>query len=261
MPRDLFSVKDRVTLVSGGSRGIGQAIAQGFADRGAKVIITGREAETLKQAVTAMSSPENKVLFEVGDVSDVDAIRRVVAKVHKDHGRIDTLINVAGVNRRKRMEEVTVEDYDFILDINLKGAFVMSQEVGRLMIEQNAGNQINIASLNNYAPLTGVSPYAISKGGLLMMTRSLALEWGKHGVRVNGLAPGFILTDLTQKLWSDPTMQDWAKTNTPLGRLGEVEDLVGTAVFLASDASAFMTGQTLFVDGGMSAGFNWPIPL
>ncbi len=137
----------------------------------------------------------------------------------------------------------------------------MSQEVGRLMIEQKAGNQINIASLNNYAPLTGVSPYAISKGGLLMMTRSLALEWGKHGVRVNGLAPGFILTELTRKLWSDPTMQDWAKTNTPLERLGEAFDLVGTAVFLASDASAFMTGQTLFVDGGMSAGFNWPIPL
>lgn len=261
MIQDLFSVKDQVTLVSGGSRGIGQAIAQGFVERGARVIITGREKDTLEAATMAMSSAENAVEFEVCDVADGNAIREVVANVNERHGRIDTLINVAGVNRRKRVEQVTEEDYDFILDINLKGAFLMAQEVGRLMIQQENGNQINIGSLNNYAPLTGVTPYAMSKGGLLSMTRGLALEWGRHGIRVNGLAPGFILTDLTRKLWSDETMQTWAETNTPLERLGEVEDLVGTALFLASQASAFMTGQTLFVDGGMSAGFNWPIPL
>ena len=261
MPADLFSVKDHVTLVSGGSRGIGAAIAQGFAERGARVIITGREAETLADAAEAMSSPENKFAFEVCDVADVNAIRHTVAKVKKEYSRIDTLINVAGVNRRKRAEDVTEDDYDFILDINLKGAFLMAQEAGRVMIEQGQGSQINIGSLNNYAPLTGVTPYAMSKGGLLSMTRGLALEWGPKGVRVNGLAPGFILTDLTRKLWSDPTMQAWAETNTPLKRLGEVEDLVGAALFLASPAAAFMTGQTLFVDGGVSAGINWPIPL
>ncbi len=261
MSPDLFSVKDRVTLVSGGSRGIGEAIARGFAERGSRVIITGRNAETLDAAAKAMSTAEYPVAYEVCDVANVQAVRETVAKVHEDHGRIDTLINVAGVNRRKRVEEVTEDDYDFILDINLKGAFVMAQEVGRVMIEQKSGNQINVASLNNYAPLTGVAPYAMSKGGMLSMTRSLALEWGRHGIRVNGLAPGFILTDLTRKLWSDPTMQSWAKTNTPLGRLGEVEDMVGAVVFLASHASAFMTGQTIFVDGGMSAGINWPIPL
>jgi NAD(P)-dependent dehydrogenase (short-subunit alcohol dehydrogenase family) len=261
MSPEMFSVKDRVTLVSGGSRGIGAAIAQGFAEHGARVIITGRDAETLSAAAKSMSSADNPVAFEVCDVADVNAVRNVVAKVQEDYGRIDTLINVAGVNRRKRVEEVTEDDYDFILDINLKGAFMMAQEVGRLMIARKSGNQINIGSLNNYAPLTGVAPYAISKGGMLFMTRSLALEWGCHGIRVNGLAPGFILTDLTRKLWSDPTMQAWAKTNTPLGRLGEVEDMIGTAIFLASDASAFLTGQTLFVDGGVSAGMNWPIPL
>lgn len=262
MSDQLFSVKDRVTLVSGGSRGIGAAIAQGFAERGAQVIITGREAETLAAAAKAMSSSANHaVAFEVCDVADANAVRETVAKVHRDYGRIDTLINVAGVNRRKRVQEVTEDDYDFIMDINLKGAFLLAQEVGRLMIAQKQGNQINIGSLNNYAPLTGVAPYAISKGGLLYMTRALALEWGPHGVRVNGLSPGFILTDLTRKLWSDPTMQAWAKTNTPLGRLGEVEDLIGTAIFLASDAAAFLTGQTILVDGGVSAGSNWPIPL
>lgn len=262
MPDRLFSVADKVTLVSGGSRGIGAAIAQGFAERGAIVIITGREAETLSSAAMAMSAAaEHPVSFEVCDVANVNAIREMVARVHEKHGRIDTLINVAGVNRRKRVEEVTEDDYDFIMDINLKGAFLLAQEVGRLMIAQKRGNQINIGSLNNYAPLTGVAPYAMSKGGLLYMTRSLALEWGRHGVRVNGLSPGFILTDLTRKLWSDPTMQSWARTNTPLGRLGEVEDLVGAAVFLASDAAAFMTGQTILVDGGVSAGSNWPISL
>lgn len=262
MPDQLFSVLDKVTLVSGGSRGIGAAIAQGFAERGAKVIITGRESETLASAAKAMSSSaRTPVSHEVCDVANTDAIREMVANVHKKHGRIDTLINVAGVNRRKRVEEVTEDDYDFILDINLKGAFVLAQEVGRLMIAQKHGSQINIGSLNNYAPLTGVAPYAISKGGLLYMTRALALEWGRHGVRVNGLAPGFILTDLTRKLWSDATMQAWARANTPLGRLGEVEDLIGTAIFLASDAAAFLTGQTILVDGGVSAGSNWPISL
>jgi gluconate 5-dehydrogenase len=261
MPQDLFSVENRVTLVSGGSRGIGGAIARGFAERGAMVIITGREAETLSAAAKAMSSEKNPVAYEVCDVANAAQIGEVVAKVREKHGRIDTLINVAGVNRRKRIEEVTEEDYDFILNINLKGAFLMAQEVGKVMIAQNSGNQINIGSLNNYAPLTGVAPYAMSKGGLLSMTRSLALEWGRHGIRVNGLAPGFILTDLTRKLWSDPTMQNWAQTNTPLGRLGEVEDMIGAALFLASDAAGFMTGQTIFVDGGVSAGLNWPIPL
>jgi gluconate 5-dehydrogenase len=129
------------------------------------------------------------------------------------------------------------------------------------MLERGSGAQINIDSLNTYAPLKGVLPYAMSKAGLSMMTRGLAEEWGPRGVRVNSLAPGFVLTDLTRKLWSDPTMQKWAGTNTPLGRLGEVEDMVGTCIFLASQASAFMTGQVVYVDGGMSAGVNWPIPL
>ncbi|MGV2336821.1 MAG UNVERIFIED_CONTAM: SDR family oxidoreductase [Planctomycetaceae bacterium] len=137
----------------------------------------------------------------------------------------------------------------------------MAQAVGRQMIEQKSGVLINVESLNTWMPLRGVLPYAISKFGMQGMTRGLALEWGRHGIRVNSLAPGFILTDLTRKLWSDPGMQDWNSQNAPLGRLGQPADMVGTAVFLASPASAFMTGQTLYVDGGFSAGWNWPIPL
>jgi NAD(P)-dependent dehydrogenase (short-subunit alcohol dehydrogenase family) len=129
------------------------------------------------------------------------------------------------------------------------------------MIERQQGSIINIDSLNTYAPLKGVLPYAISKAGVSMMTRGMASEWGPHGVRVNALAPGFILTDMTNKLWSIPKMQEWGYANTPLRRLGKTEDMIGTVIYLASKASEFMTGQVLYVDGGMSAGLQWPIDL
>jgi gluconate 5-dehydrogenase len=181
----------------------------------------------------------------------------MVDAVHDRFGRIDVLLNVAGVNIRQPAMDFTEDQFDYVVDINLKGAFFVAQRVGQHMAEQRGGSIINVDSLNTYAPL---KPYAMSKGGVVMMTRGLAVELGQHGVRVNTIAPGFILTDLTQKLWSDPTMRNWGETNTPLGRLGEVEDLVGAALFLASEAAAFMTGQVVRVDGGFTAGLNWPIP-
>jgi gluconate 5-dehydrogenase len=260
-PDPLFSISDRVTIVSGGSRGIGKEMAAGFARRGAPVVVTGRNAETLEATVSEISEEASRpVRGIVCDVARPEDISRMVEEVIGEFGRIDVLLNVAGVNRRKKVETVTEEDYDFILDINLKGAFLIAQAVGRQMLAQESGAIINVDSLNTYAPLKGVAPYAMSKAGLVMMTRSLATEWGERGVRVNTIAPGFILTDLTRKLWSDPVMQEWGLGNTPLGRLGEVEDLVGAAVFLAADASAFMTGQVVRVDGGFTAGLLWPIP-
>lgn len=257
---DLFSVADQVVLVSGGSRGIGRALAAGFAQRGARVAVTGRNAETLQATAGEISAGGLVVKPFVCDVADASRIERLVDDVLAEFGRIDTLLNVAGVNKRQPVETFTVEDYDFILDINLRGAFLLAQRVGRHMIERRFGVQINVDSLNTYAPLKYVAPYAMSKWGMVAMTRCMAMEWGPYGVRVNTLAPGFILTDLTRKLWSDPDMQKWAAANTPLGRLGEVEDLVGAAIFMASPASAFMTGQVVRVDGGMSAGIIWPIP-
>ena len=258
----LFSVADRVTLVSGGSRGIGKALAAGFVERAARVIVTGRQAETLEETVAELSAgTEADVRGIVCDVSQPAAIDRLVEQVVGDYGRIDVLLNVAGVNTRKKIETFSEEEYDFILDINLKGAFLLAQAVGKQMIAQEQGAIINVDSLNTHAPLKGVGPYAMSKAGLVMMTRSMATEWGEHGIRVNTIAPGFILTDLTRKLWSDPTMQQWGLSNTPAGRLGEVEDLVGAAIFLAAEASDFMTGQVVRVDGGFSAGLLWPIPL
>lgn len=256
-PSELFSVESQIVLITGGSRGIGRAIAEGFAAANATVVICSRDADSVERAVSSIGGNASGMAC---DVSQPDQVKRTVQSVLDQHGRIDTLINVAGVNRRKPAESVTVEDYDFVMDTNLKGAFVMSLEVGRHMIERKSGTQINIESLNTWMPLKGVLPYAVSKFGMQGMTKALALEWGQHSVRVNSLAPGFILTDLTKKLWSDPTMQKWNEQNAPLGRLGQPEDMVGTAIFLASPASAFMTGQTLFVDGGFSAGWSWPIP-
>ncbi len=245
---DLFNVAYTIVLVSGGSRGIGLSMAEAFAERGATVVITGRS-----------ESCDHALSYQRCDVADEASIKACVAAVIAEHGRIDTLINCAGVNKRMPAVDYTADEFDQIMNINLRGTFLMSQAVGKHMINQGSGNIINIDSLSTYGGLTQVVPYAMSKSGMSSMTRGLALEWGKHGVRVNGLAPGFILTDLTKKLWSDPNMQAWNKTITPLGRMGSVDDLIGTALFLASPAAAYMTGQTLRVDGGASAGINWPI--
>ncbi len=255
----LFSVQDDITLISGGSRGIGRELARGFAERGARVIITGRDEATLAAAAAQISPAGGEVRALVCDVADAGSIKRCVDDVIAEFGHIDTLVNVAGVNKRQPAETFSPQEFDFILDINLRGAFFMSQEAGRHMIARRRGVQINVDSVNSYAPLKNIVPYAMSKAGMLTMIRGLALEWGHHGIRVNGIAPGFILTDLTRKLWSDETMQAWGRENTPLERLGEVGDLVGAAIYLASPASAFMTGQTLRVDGGLSAGIAWPI--
>ncbi len=261
MHDELFSVAEQVVLVAGASRGIGRALAQGFAERDAQVIIAGREADTLAQTAREISKGRHPVAFEVCDVARTEDVANLVQCVIGRFGRIDTLVSVAGVNKRMKAEQYAMEEYDWIVNINLRGAFVVAQAVGRHMIERKSGAIINIDSLNTYAPLAGVTPYAMSKAGVLMMTRSLANEWGRHGVRVNSIAPGFFPTALSQKMWAQEKMTTWAKTNTPLGRLGDVRELVGAAIYLASPASAFVTGQTIRVDGGVTAGINWPIEL
>jgi NAD(P)-dependent dehydrogenase (short-subunit alcohol dehydrogenase family) len=260
MNDSLFDVSQQVVLVSGGTRGIGRALAEGFAQRGATVVVTGREAAVAETAAKEIAATTQGKCLGLGcDVARSERLQPLVDRIVQECGRIDTLLNVAGVNRRKRSETVTEEDFDFIMDTNFKGAFLLSQTVGRHMLERGKGNQINVVSLNNFAPLPWVLPYAASKAAMGHMTRTLAAEWGPRGIRVNAIAPGFILTDLSKKLWSDPTMQAWNTANTPLKRLGDPKDLVGAAIFLASEASAFMTGQIVFVDGGFSAGICWPI--
>src|SRR5689334_14152957 len=255
----LFDVSGQTVVISGGSRGIGRAMVLGFLDRSATVIATGREAGPLDELRGLVGNRPGKLHTRICDVSSKIVIDSFVASTLSEFNAIDTLINVAGVNRRKPAETLTEDDYDYVIDINLKGAFLLSQAVGKAMLARGSGNQINIASLNTDRPLKNVLPYAVSKAGISHMTKALALEWGPRGIRVNAIAPGFILTDLTRKLWSEPTMQSWGLANTPLRRMGDPDDLVGAAIFLASPASAFVTGQTLYVDGGFTCGFAWPI--
>lgn len=259
-PDPLFSVVDQRVVISGGSRGIGRAIAAEFARRGAEVLITGRQREVLQATAEQLSTGKHPVTVDVCDVAQADDVESFCERLESRWPHVDTLVNVAGVNRRKPAEEVTLADYDFVMNVNLRGAFLLSQAIGKTMLARGAGSQINIVSLNSDRPLKHVAPYAMSKAGMAQMTRALALEWSGRGVRVNGLAPGFVLTDLTTQLWSDPTMQAWAAANTPQQRLGRPEDLVGTAIFLAAPAAAFITGQIIYVDGGFTAGWAWPIP-
>lgn len=259
MTINLFDVSNSVVLVSGGSRGIGLAIAKAFVVHGAKVIITGRDETSLQKACADTPPSPYPMTYETCDVAGTDAISTCIDAVVSQFDRIDTLVNCAGVNNRMPAEDYTPEQFDQIMSINLRGTFFMAQTVGKQMIKQGSGNQINIDSLSTLGSISQITPYSMSKSAVSNMTRALALEWGKHGVRVNGLAPGFILTDLTEKLWSDPNLRAWNQTVTPLKRMGKVEDLIGTAIFLASPAAKFLTGQIIRVDGGASAGINWPI--
>jgi len=247
-------------LISGASRGIGRAIAEGFATRGATVVITGRVQETLEKTAGEICPPGGCVRAKVCQAADAQAGQQLVDEVVDEFGRVDTLVNCAGVNKRMKVEEYTEEVYDFITNINIRGAFFLSLAAGRHMIRAGRGCQINIDSLNTHRPLNRVAVYAMAKAAMSQMTRCLAMEWGPHGVRVNAVAPGFTLTELAKPLWKHEHMDRWREENTPLGRIGQPEDMVGASIFLASEASSFVTGQILYVDGGTSCGLFWPIP-
>jgi gluconate 5-dehydrogenase len=258
MSDPLFSVENQVVLISGASRGIGRALALGFAERKATVIITGRVAKTV-EATAREIGPAGNVFGKVCDAADAKALQRLADEVVEQFGRIDTLVNCAGVNKRMPVENYDEATYDAITNINIRGAFFLSTAVGRHMIRARSGCQINIDSINSQRPLNRVTPYAMSKAAMSQMTRSLAMEWGPYGVRVNAIGPGFTLTDLARPLWKDENLDRWRRDNTPLGRMGLPEDMVGAAVFLASKAASFVTGQVLYIDGGTTCGLFWPI--
>jgi len=262
MADDLFSVKDQVVLISGASRGIGSAIAEGFAARGATVVISGRVLETVEETAREICPPDGTVRGKMCDVADAKAGQRLIDEVVEEFGRIDTLVNCAGVNKRMKVEQYDEETYDFITNINIRGAFFLSLAAGRHMIEAGRGSQINIDSINSHTPLNRVAVYAMAKAAMSQMTKCLAMEWGPHGVRVNAVGPGFTMTELARPLWEDnPEMNAWREENTPVRRMGLPKDMVGAAIFLASEAASFITGQVLYVDGGTTCGLFWPIPV
>jgi len=253
-----FSLADQVALVAGASRGIGQAIAEALGEAGAHVVLAARSADKLEAVAQRMLARGDRASTQPLDVTDPGSISSAVERTLADYGRIDILVNVAGTNIRKRAEDYTSEEYDHLLNTNLKGLFQLTQRVGAAMKQRRRGKIINIGSLTTSIGFPFLSVYAITKGGLGQLSKVLAVEWAPLNIQVNVIAPGFIVTDLNRAMWQRKEMLDWLAATQPNPRAGVPEDVAGLAVFLAAPASDYITGQVIYVDGGKTAGSNWP---
>jgi NAD(P)-dependent dehydrogenase (short-subunit alcohol dehydrogenase family) len=251
---DAFRLDGRVAVVTGASRGIGRALALALADAGADLALASRSAEGLEAVSAEVAARGGRALAVPTDVADVAQVRRLVERTVEAFGRLDVLVNNAGLNIRRPALEFTEQDWDAIHAVQLRGVFFACQAAGRVMVQQGYGKIINIASLTSVIGIKHVVPYAAAKGGVVQLTKALAVEWAPLGVRVNAIGPGYIETDLTQPLFQDPERSAWIHSRIPLGRRGYPADLMGAAVFLASPASDYVTGQVLYVDGGWLAG-------
>lgn len=249
----LFSIKDKVILITGSSRGIGFELARIMGGEGARVILNGKDATKLDAAVSELKERGVPAYAAAFDVTDTAGVERAVEDIHSRIGPVDVLVNNAGVQIRSPLEDFAKSDLEKILSVNLEGAFTVSQVVGRYMIRRQKGKIINICSVQSELGRPSIVPYAMSKGGLKMMTKGMAAEWGKHNIQVNGLGPGYFKTDLTKPLVEDDAFSSWLYTRVPAGRWGEPAELAGAAIFLASSASDYVNGHILFVDGGMLA--------
>jgi len=256
----LFSLEGRVALVTGASRGIGQAIAKGLAAQGAKVVCAARTRSQLDDTAAAISADGGNALVLEMDLSSSGSIQKGVAETVGAYDRIDILINNAGINIREPAEDVTEAHFGAIMQVNLKGLYFLTQAALQHMIPQRRGKVINIGSLTTSYGLTQMSVYAATKGAVGQLTKVLALEVAPHNIQVNALCPGFTLTPLTEKVWADNELRTWAEGRIPAGRLATPEDMVGTAIYLSSRASDYLTGQCIYVDGGIVAGERWPLP-
>ena len=256
---NLFSLEGKVALVTGAGRGIGRGIAEGLAAAGAKIVAAGRTRSQLDDLVGEVTSAGGDGLVVEMDVSDLGSIREGVEAAVNHFGGIDILVNNAGVNKRVPLVDVTEEIYDQIVDVNQKGLYFVTQAVVKHMIKQKAGKIINIGSLTSGRALGNVSVYTSSKGAVGMLTKSQALEFAPHNIQVNAICPGFVYTALAKSLWDMPEMNTWGETRIPAGRLANPDDMAGTAIYLASAASDYVTGQLIYVDGGFEAGEDWPI--
>lgn len=254
----LFSLTGKCALITGASGGIGSALAVALAQAGAVVGVHGRAAEKVAETCRAIQDRGGEAHGFTIELSDVSANRQLVADAVATLGRLDILVNCAGMNRRKPLVEVTEDDYETIMAVNLRGVFFLCQAVHPVMQSQGGGKIININSLNSVYGLGTIAVYGASKAGLAQITRVMAVEWAKDNIQVNGLIPGFIRTPLTeQALWGTPHRAEWLQDRIPMRRAGEPADLIGAALLLASPASNYMTGTTILVDGGFLAGGSW----
>jgi gluconate 5-dehydrogenase len=252
--KDLFDLSGKVAIVTGASRGLGQYFATALAKAGADLVITSRKFSALNEFKREIESLGRKALPVQLDVLSQSDIENMVRVAVKEYGKIDILVNNAGMNIRKPSAEVTQQDWDTVLDTNLKGSFFCAQAVAKEMIKRKYGRIINIGSCTCVFGMEGIAAYSASRGAVLSMTRTLAAEWGKYGITVNVLAPGWFKTAQNAMLYQNKDWVNYITDRIPLNRVGQPNDLDGAVVFLASDASEYITGQMLLIDGGFTTG-------
>jgi NAD(P)-dependent dehydrogenase (short-subunit alcohol dehydrogenase family) len=257
MTAQLLSLEGKVAVVTGGTSGIGRAISLGLADAGADVVATARRQQEVDETAAEVEARGRKTVRQTSDVSNRASLEALFAAVLKGLGKVDILVNCAGRIKRAPTVSFPEEEWTSILDTNLTGTLRACQIFGKHMLDRGYGRIINIASLNSFVALSEVAAYAASKAGVSSLTRSLAVEWSKRGVTVNAIAPGVFRTDLNADLLDNSPRGQELLMRTPMGRFGRTEELIGAAVYLASDGASFVTGQTLVVDGGfLASGVN-----
>jgi NAD(P)-dependent dehydrogenase (short-subunit alcohol dehydrogenase family) len=252
--QDLFDLSGKVAVVTGASRGLGQYFGRALAKAGADLVITSRKLSSLSNFKREIESLGRKALAVQVDVLSQSDIENMVRAAIKEYGKIDILVNNAGLNIRSPSADFSWEDWDTVLDTNLKGNFFCAQAVAKEMIKRKYGRIINMGSCTCVFGMEGITPYTASRGGVLMMTKSLAAEWGRYGITVNVLAPGWFKTAQNAALYENKQWVEYITNRIPLNRPGLPHDLDGTVIFLASDASAYITGQIILVDGGFTTG-------
>jgi gluconate 5-dehydrogenase len=248
-----FRLDGRLALVTGSSTGIGLALARGLAQAGAPVVLNGRDRARLAAAAAALRAEGHTVHESAFDATDPAAVEAAVASIEAQQGPIEILVNNAGITRRAPFTELRVEDWNAVMGTNVSGPFLVGQAVARRMVARRRGRIINICSVMSELGRPGTAAYTASKGALKMLTKAMAIELAAHGITVNGIGPGYFATELTAPLVADEQFSAWVAKRAPIGRWGRVEELAPVAVFLASDAAAFVNGHVLYVDGGMTA--------
>jgi gluconate 5-dehydrogenase len=250
----MFDITGRVALVTGSSRGLGRSLAEGLAEAGASVLLHGRNQDALADTAEAIERSTGVRPAAVNfDVTDADAVKDGVAQVVAEHGVPDILVNNAGVQRRAPFEEFAVEDWDAVISSNLSSAFYVSRFVVPGMIERRSGKIVNIASVQSKLARQTIAPYSASKGGLALLTQGMAADLARYDIQVNAISPGYFATEMNKDLVEDETFNSWLVNRTPAHRWGNFAELRGTLQYLVSDASSFVSGQNIFVDGGMTA--------